>query len=150
MAKGKTEGENGKPLKTTFCLNRFTSHRATKLEVVRNYIFIQIFSVRRYVQYSIKNNDSKWFNSESFVSLFIWNNHQPKFIWQLPQTQPANFACNWHLKTTKNTLIYQDMFYLNPCSNRCLQLSQSGRVKNVFLAWKERRFSHWSLKFISM
>ena len=73
MAKGETERENSKQmLEIIFYLNRFTSHRATKTWGGWK-LFYPIFSVWQYVRYQ---NDSKWFTSESFDSLFIWNDHQ--------------------------------------------------------------------------
>lgn len=90
--------------------------------------FIQIFSVRNYLQYQIIASDSPRNHSFHFSYGTITSQNR------LLQTQPTNFASSWHSTITLNTLIYQDKFYLNPCSNRCLHLSQSGRVKNVFLA----------------
>lgn len=49
----------------------FTSHRAIKTWDSQKLFYSNIF---------YQNNDSKWFTTESFVSLFIWNDHQPKSI----------------------------------------------------------------------
>jgi len=98
--KGRKRKWNSKQaLETIFYLNRFTSHRATKTWGSRKLFYSNLFSST--ISSISKFNDSKWFTSESFISLFIQNHRQPKSKWWSPQTEP-NLAGSQHLMTTLN------------------------------------------------
>lgn len=62
-----------------------------------------------------RSNDSKWFSWESFISLFIRNNCQPKCSQRSPQTQPVNFVWSQGLTITRVTKC--DLPYSMLCLN---------------------------------
>ena len=116
MAKGETESENSKQaLEIIFYLNKFTSHSATKTWGSQKLFYSNLFSSS--MSSISKFNDSKWFTSESFKSLFIQNDRQPKSKWWSPQTEP-NLARSQYLTTTLNA----DTIIIHNIASKVMQL----------------------------
>ena len=158
MAKGETWRENsGQVLETKFYLNRFTSHRATKTWGSRKLFYSNLFSLT----VCLILNDSKWFTSELFVSLFhkeqlpakiqlaiasdSADNDNPTVWYVLPQQTPCIFA--WAHRREKLVKGCPSLAIIQTMSNSfsifCLSSSDTrrralGRGASLGSAWQRR------------
>ena len=127
-----------------FYLNSFTYHWATKTWGSRKSFYWIFF---RSTMCSI-SNDSKWFTSELFVSLFIWDNRELKSSRRSPPILRGNFASSQRLTTTLGTSILHRKIGLPLNSNlmcrpaNCLRLNvvvwkrpHERITETTFIAW---------------
>ena len=99
--------------KRILCLNRFTSHRATKTSGIQKLFYSNLFSSI----ICLISNDSKWFTSELFISLSNGLIASQNPAGKSPRTQLAKFTRSQRLMTNLDQLIHRFDLYTRKYGN---------------------------------